>query len=273
MIHPRRDTLIALFATLAAWGALAWGLERLVRLGGEDLAGGVAVVTGALVGVFAVLVLVNFLAALRLARRMERGEGVIARWTPGPAAVTAFRAAEAALPRAARSRWRPKAGAAEILFSADGVLAGGQYHALPSDGVNRVRAVEVVPGVPAAIQFQLSELSATTTRVFLTGVILRYPLAHGAEAAAQDLQDHFRRVIARQTTGNPGFWPRRRRAGLIGAGIGCALAAIGYVLAGQTGWQADDLPGGASILLLALGLIIAVLAGLVATVAALALRR
>jgi hypothetical protein len=265
MIHPTRDSLIALILTLSGLAAFAWGLIRLMRLGENDVPGGIAVAVGGLGALFGAFLLFNFRWAFRIARRMRRGEGIIARWTVPAETVTAYVAAEKARPWHERSRWKPKPGApAEIMFSADGLLAGGRYHGLSSQGLNTFTAVDLVYGTPVMIQFSTREVAVVGDRLTSHRASVRVPVARGADEPAAKVMAHFRQVLSGAVEVRPDFWRRRRKIGLVIMTLSALAAGIGWFLAEFDGWRADTSAGLIAMVLMIVGAIFG-LAGLALT--------
>jgi hypothetical protein len=274
MIHPLRDSLIALFLTLSGLAALAYGGQRLWQFGENDVPGGIAVVVGGLTAFFCVLMLANFLWAVRVTRRILRGEGVIACWTVPAETVDAYRAAERARPRWDRSRWRPKPGtAAEVIFTADAVMAGGRYHGLSSSGTQHFVAVQMVAGNPGLIQFTSREITASpSSSLTWYKSVLRLPVARGADEPAGKVYTHFRQVLSGQTLVKPDFWTRRIRIGRISLMIGVVAGGVGWALGAQSGWQIDDTAGMTALVLMIAGAFFGII-GLSVTLIASAFRR
>lgn len=264
MIRPVRDSLVALILTLAGLAAFGYGLTRLWVFGPNDLAGGIAVAVGGLTAFLSGLMLVNFWRALRIARKMRRGEGVIGRWTAPVETITAYLAAEEARPVNDRSRWQPKPGKpAEIIVSADAVLAGGQYHGLSSQGVQIFVAVSLVYGTPLMIEFTNHEIAAgPSDRVVSGRSVLRLPVARGADQPAGQVLGHYRQVLSGAIRVKPGFWRQRLRIGLGAMLLGAAATGLGWVLAERGGWRVDDGLGMAALVLLISGPVLA-LGGLI----------
>jgi hypothetical protein len=268
MIHPTRDSLIALIMTLAGLAGFAWGLQRLLTYGENDAPGGIAVAVGGLTAFFGLLALLNFRWALRITRRMQRGEGIIARWTVPAETVTAYVAAERARPWHERSRWRPRSDApAEILFSAHGVLAGRRYHGLASQGLNSFTAVELIQGSPNLIQFSTREIAVVGDRLTSQHSVLRLPIARGAEEPAAKVLSHYRQTLSGAIVARPDFWRKRQKIGLFILLLSAIAGGIGWVLAEMSGWQADGVQGMTAMILMIVGVIFG-LAGLFLTVLA-----
>lgn len=274
MIHAKRDSLIALILTLAALAGFAWGLMRLMRLGENDVPGGIAVAVGGLVALFAMFLLFNFRWALRITRRMERGEGIIARWTLPAETVTAYLAAEKALPWQDRSRWKPKPGTpAEILFSADAILAGGSLHGLSSKGLQTYTAVDLVHGQPPVLQFHTQEVAVVGDRLTSHRSVLSLPVASGADDLAGKVMVHFRQSLIRAEGTNPTFWRTRRRIGFVILVLCAVLFATGSFLAEQGGWSSDDTQGLTAMVLMIFGAVFSLAGVFLVLLASARLRR
>lgn len=274
MINPIRDSRIALIVTVLALASFAWGLQRLMTYGENDAPGGIAVAIGGLVGFFGLLMLLNFRWAVVIARRMQRGEGIIARWTVPAETVAAYVALEAQRRWAVRSRWRPKPGKpAEILFSDDAVLAGGRYHGLRSKGLQIFTTVRLVPGTPTVIEFLIREITTSSAHNYAAGTFeLRLPVPPGAEEPANRVLQHFLQVRA-DTGADSRFWQVRRKIGL-GIFLVSALAGgAGYLLAEQTGWRWDDTAGTVALVLMIVGLIFGLMGLVLTGIASGAIRR
>ncbi len=278
MIHAKRDSLIALLLALAGLAAFVWGLQRLTSHGQTDTPGGIAVAVGGLVCFLCLLMLLNFRWALTLTRRMERGQGVIARWTVPADTVTAYVAHEAKRRWIDRSRWRPKPGkAAEVLFSDDAVLAGGRYHGLRSKGLQVFTDVRLVAGTPPAIpdviEFLIQEITSSTAHNHAAGKFeLRIPVAPGAEGRADKVLAHFRQVRT-DAPGDTRFWRVRRKIGLLILLVSGLAGAAGYGLAEQTGWRGDDPKGTIAMVLMIAGLMVGLTGFLLTVIASGAIRR
>jgi uncharacterized membrane protein YidH (DUF202 family) len=269
MVHPVRDTLIALFLTLAGLGALAYGLPRLM-VDENDVPGSIASVVGGLTAFFASLMLLNFLWALRLANRIRRGELTLARWIVPAETMSAYVAAEKARPWNMRSRWRPRSGAAaEVIFTPDGVLAGGLYHGLASSGTQHFVSVDLLDGNPGTLQFATREISGgpgDSFRWFAS--VLRLPVAPGSEDAAGQVLTHFRQVRSGTLLVKPQFWPKRIRIGRVAMGLGAVVVGIGWFLSKQTGWHLDDAKGASSLILFIVGIAMVICGAVIAAIAA-----
>ncbi|TAG31019.1 MAG: hypothetical protein EAZ40_00875 [Rhodobacterales bacterium] len=271
MIHAKRDSLIALIATLLALAAFAWGLQRLSLYGQNDTAGGAAVAIGGLVAFFGLLMILNFRWALTLTRRMERGQGVFARWTVPADTVTAYVALEAQRAWVQRSRWRPKPGkAAEVLFSNDAVLAGGRYHGLRSKGLQVFTHVHLLPGTPDVIEFLIREITTSSAHNYAAGQFeLRIPVPPGARQEAENVIAHFTKVRT-DAPADARFWRLRRKIGLGIVLLSALSAAGGYILAEQADWRGED---PTALILLIVGAIFGLMGLVLTLIATVAIRR
>jgi uncharacterized membrane protein YidH (DUF202 family) len=274
MIDAKRYSLIALIVTLLALIAFGWGLQRLSAFGENDTAGGISVAAGGLTALFGTLALLNFRRALTLTRRMERGEGLIARWTVPAATVTAYVAQEGKRRWIDRSRWRPKPGrAAEVLFSDDAVLAGGRYHGLKANGLQVFTDLRLVPGAPDLLEFLIQEITSSSAHDYAAGKFeLRIPVPPGAKVEADRVIAHFRAVRSdRPATSR--FWQVRRKIGLGVVLLSMLAGAAGYLLAVQSGWQADDTAGLVAMVLMISGVMFGLMGLFLAALASARLRR
>ena len=275
MIHPKRDSLIALIVTLACLLVFGWGLSRLRYLGESDVPGGIAIALGGLVGFFGLLMLLNLRWSARIARRMERGEGIIARWTVPADTIAAYLAAEATRPWQARSSWRPKPGAAaEVLFSEDAILAGGRYHGLKAKGLQVFSVVRLVQSTPPVIEFLIQEITTSSAHNYAAGKFdLRIPIPPGAEPPAALVLEHFRKVRAGDAVADTRFWRLRQRIGLAIFLLSALAGAAGYGLAERSDWRVDDTMGIVVVTLMLVGLLFGTAGLFLAAVATGALRR
>ena len=263
--RPGLSVLICL--AMAVGGALSvlWGAGRMSALGHETPATAAAIGLGLFAGLMGLLLLFNFLWALRLVGALRRGEGVIARWTVAPATFELFRDREEQLRAVGDDndyrvpRQTPAAGL-EILFSEDSVLIGDTFFGLASTGMSRFRGVSLLPGSPSCLAFQTVMTGATnlsTIRIYHVPGTLRIPIAHNAGAAAARVLAHYQDVIGRRTIVKPDFWRRRVRWGLTAALVAGLIAAAGFAL------EAADAELGVVPLVMAVAGAVSALGGLV----------
>jgi hypothetical protein len=259
MIKPVRDSVIAFFLTLAGLAALGWGVSRLITFGENDVPGSIATAIGGLTSLFGIILVLNFRWAFRIARRMQRGEGIIGRWTVPAEMVDAYLASEESQPLFSRSRWKPKPGKpVEVLFSADAVLAGGTLHGLSSEGLQTYTAVDLIYGKPLMIQFHTKEIAVVGDRLTSHHAILRLPVARGADEPAGKVMAHFRQSLVSAEGTNPGFWRSRRRIGLAILALCAVLFAVGWFLADQSGWSSNDTQGLVAMVLMITGAVFSI---------------
>jgi uncharacterized membrane protein len=84
MIHPYRDFSLGLTLLISGVVALAWGYPAFFDESAHQ-ARHAAIGIGALAAIIGFFATLNFAAALRIQRRLERDEGVVANWTVSPA--------------------------------------------------------------------------------------------------------------------------------------------------------------------------------------------
>jgi hypothetical protein len=205
---------------------------------------------------------------------MERGVGIIARWTVPADGVTAYVAQEGQRRRIDRSRWRPAPGrAAEVLFSGDAVLAGGRYHGLTSNGLQIFTDVRMVPGAPDVIEFLIREITSSSAHNYAAGKFeLRIPVPPGAQDEAEKVVAHFRRVRA-DAPAAARFWQVRRKIGL-GIVLLSAISGIGgYLLADRSGWSGDSTEVTVALVLMIVGVIFGLMGLVLIALASARIRR
>lgn len=239
----RRPRLVAaawLAVTLAGWISVTWGALEMHRLDHETGATAAAIGVGFPVAVIATGMLFLAMRTIRIVAALDRGEGVIARWTVSPddfAEFAADNAARNALGGPYRNDWKiprmiPPQGM-EIVFSADGVLVGSRYFGLVNTGMLKFEGVQMLPSNPLVLEFGTVATTVslgTSVHINRTRGVLRIPVSRLARSEAIRVLDHFRRVDAREIVVNPGFYLGRMRFGLIAAPICFLLAAGGFAL-------------------------------------------
>jgi hypothetical protein len=169
---PRLVPWIWCVAALAGWAAVAWGAFEMQAPGRETAATGLAIGVGFPVAVIATGMVFLAIKGVRTIAALDRGEGVIARWTVLPTELAEFaanNAARNALGGAYRNDWKvPRAiplGGIEIVLIRDGVRAGGTDFGLVNTGMFKFEGVQVLPENPLAIEFGtvLTTFSRATT--------------------------------------------------------------------------------------------------------------
>ena len=267
MIRPKRDLAIALTLLVLSIPAFLNGLPGILR-NEASVAVGVAV-AAALVGFFAAFMSLNFWAALRMARRLERGEDIVAKWTVRPEAVAAFRRAETSR---GPNHFRLRADdALDVIFGGEAVLAGGRLYVMPTAGLQAVRAVRLHHGDPPFLEFDTSVLTAkgspSARTIGRTYGTLRVP-ATDREGAVTVVW-HYEAMLAGRTIIAPNRWTYRIRGGVVGMIVSALAGLVGYLLAEANNWRADGPLGWVPLVLL----IVAPIAGLGSLVLALVAAR
>ncbi len=238
--HPRLMIGVFLVISVAGWAAVGWGIVEMNRIEGESGATAASIGLGFPIGVIATGMLFLAVRSARIYRRVRRGESVIARWIVPPedfAAFAANNAARNALGPAYSNDWRPPraipAAGLAIAFHPDSVMVGDTYFGLVTTGLFKFEGVQMLPGDPLAIEFGTVETtvtSGTTFHVHRSRGVLRLPVPRLARAEAAKVLDHFKRVDARETIVNAGFYRSRIRFGLYAAPVCFLVAAIGFGL-------------------------------------------
>jgi len=237
MIRPKRDLIIAVVLLAISIPAFLYGLPGILR-NEESVAVGVAVV-GGLVGFFAAFMSLNFWKALRIARQLERGEGIVAQWTVRTEAVAAFRRAETTRgPNHFRLRSDESI---TVIFGGEAVLVAGQLYVMPTAGLQAVRAVRLQHGDPPFLEFDTSILTAkgspSSRTIGLTYGTLRVPATDRERAVA--VVWHYEAMLSGRTIIAPNRWTNRIRVGVVGLILSGVSGVIGYVLAEANDWRAE----------------------------------
>lgn len=251
MIHPKRDLAIATMLFLAGLAALLWALPAMTD--DSQTLRIVAGIIGGLVALFAALMIANFLFALRLVRQMQRGHGLIARWTVPAAAIDAFLKDEAGRPW---NHWTPKAGQpAEILIAPERILAGGRFYATPTAGMQAVRGLRWIEGAPPVIAFDTVTITARSGGDAL-GVDrgeLRLPATD--RAAADVVWRAYHDMLAGRTVVAPDRWSWRIRVGRWIMVLAALVGLAGWGTAAATGWNGNDPLSLAAVVAMTAGLL------------------
>jgi len=236
--RPALNAAICVAMFVGGSAALWWGIAEMNALGYETAwtAGSIAV--GGLVALFGFLFFFNFMWGVRVVGAMQRGEGVIARWTVSAAEFDQFRAADRELDNTDADndyvvpRQTPSGGV-EVIFSADGVLVGGTFFGLATTGLGRFAGVRRRE-TPASIEFGTIFTTSVAGPAELGNEygVLRVPTARDAQEQAAKVLVHYEDVMARRTIVKPNFWRTRIKIGLIGAAVFAVVALIGFGLNG-----------------------------------------
>lgn len=192
--RPAPKAAIAAAVALAGGGAALWGALDPAAPGTARPLGVVALIVGSLAAM-------NYFYALTLVRRMQRGEGVIGRWTVAPALFDRVRAAERNRTRR-KNNWRlPRAAPPDglpVIFTKEAVLVGDTYFRLASTGMSRFMHVRIDADPFACIEFsmRLTVIGAGTQgRTARYRGHLRIPIAQGADAEAARVVAYFKSLV------------------------------------------------------------------------------
>jgi hypothetical protein len=245
---------------------LVAGIYDMTAQGRETALSSIGIAVGGIVAVIGAALLYNFLRGVRAVNRINRGTGVIARWTLPPSEVEAFRADEERRKAAGdfndyRVPQRIPPEGLTVIFAEDAVMVGDMYVALVSTGMFTFDGIEVLADRPRAIQFGTRSTTladtGTSFRVNTTTGVLRVPVANAATEDLKVVVRHFLDVLSGLKIVNAGFYPSRIRIGLIAAAVCAILAAIGF------GMEALDIEAGDVPLILAVVGVIGAIGGLV----------
>ncbi|QIK95288.1 hypothetical protein G7076_01225 [Sphingomonas sp. HDW15A] len=181
-----------LLATLWAW------------TGAPPEAGSAKMVTrnlGAVLLVVTALTTANYLYAAALARKLRRGEGVIAGWTVPQAEFERFRTEERAMTKR-KNNWRmPRGGTRSglpVIFGRDCVLVGDTYFKLLGKGISRFASVRIEQGATPSVEFAMRLTAYGSVGLGQTARYrghLRVPIAPGASVEAARVVRHFEDVL------------------------------------------------------------------------------
>lgn len=132
-----------------------------------------------------------FLSQLELGRwkRLDRGEGVIARWSVPPETWRDFLALNSRLNEAPKAlscniAARPGPdGTVEVVIAETALRIGGDFHSFPRKGAVQAAGPYLVPGPPPCLEFHLTTFTNDHSRKVQWA--LRAPIPPGAEPQAQ----------------------------------------------------------------------------------------
>jgi len=188
MRNPGRVRNLALVAGVL--GALSVGVPFVAAdragQGAWVLLGGTAAVLG--LGAAAMLTM-----TMRRMRRLNGGEGVIARWQVDPATRTRFVADDRNAERATQKlnnaiRLEDKPGrAVEVIVGDDCLQVGGDFHKV---ALAELKGAGLSGGRPSILELRFVTPGAQQPD---THYAFRFPVAFGAEAAARAVIEHYNR--------------------------------------------------------------------------------
>jgi hypothetical protein len=240
--QPGRNVLICLAVALLGTLAIWTGVSDMNALGYETAWTASRIGFGIIVVVLSLALVPNFIWGMRVVAAIQRGEGVIARWTVAPATFDQFRAFDRTLIGTAEDNdyWVPKVtppSGVDVAFTADSVMVGDTFFGLASSGLIRFNGVRLRQSTPPCLEFGtvMTQLAGqpSSVRVYNWQGILRIPIADDAHDVAAKVLRHYEDVIARRTIVKPNFWRTRIKIGLIAAAVFGAIAALGYALSGM----------------------------------------
>ncbi len=194
---------------------------------------------GIIVVVLGLALVPNFIWGMRVVAALQRGEGVIARWTVAPATFDQFRTFDRTLKGTAEDNdyWTPKVtppAGIDVLFTADSVMVGDTFFGLASSGLIRFNGVRLRQSTPPCLEFGtiMTQLAGqpTSVRAYDWQGVLRIPIADDAYDVAAKVLRHYEDVVARRIIVRPTFWRTRIKIGLIAAAVFGAIGALGYGL-------------------------------------------
>jgi hypothetical protein len=148
------------------------------------------------------LMTVNYLYALSLVRKLQRGEGVIASWTVPPREFDLFRGMERAR-KTRKNNWRMPRGdwpsGLPVAFGANAVLVGDTYFKLLGKGISRFCNVRIETDAVSSVEFAMRLTvhgAGTLGQTARYRGHLRVPIAKVASVQAARVISHFQQVIA-----------------------------------------------------------------------------
>lgn len=242
MNRPGFYVLICLGVALAGALSIWTGVSDMNALGHETAWTAGRIAFGIIVVVLALALVPNFIWGMRVVSALQRGDGVIARWTVAPATFDQFRAFDRTLKGTAEDNdwWAPKVtppAGVTVLFTADSVLVGDTFFGLASSGLIRFSNVRWRQSTPPCLEFStvMTQVAGqpTSVRAYDWQGVLRIPIADDAHDVAAKVLRHYEDVTARRTIVKPNFWRRRIKIGWIVTAVSIVVGAAGYALSGM----------------------------------------
>jgi hypothetical protein len=193
--------MAAVAASVAVGGLIAtiWSFTGAAPAPGSATA--VARNLGTVTMVVGVLMTANYLYALSLVRKLQRGEGVIASWTVPPAEFDRFRGVERER-KTRKNNWRMPRGdwpsGLPVVFGANAVLVGDTYFKLLGKGISRFCNVRIETGAVSSVEFAMRLTvhgAGTLGQTARYRGHLRVPIATAAGVQAGRVMSHFQRVV------------------------------------------------------------------------------
>ncbi len=159
-------------------------------------------VLGIVVMATASLMILNYLYAWALMRRMRQGNHSVGRWTVAPATFDRFRSAERARKKR-KNNWRmPRRdwpAGLPVIFSDNAVVVGNTYFRLGSAGMSRFTFVRIEHDSVPSVEFSVTLTvygAGTQSRTARYRGHLRIPIADGAGIEAARVVSHFQKFVA-----------------------------------------------------------------------------
>lgn len=194
--------MAAVAASLAVGGLIATIWSFIGATPAPGSAEGIARNLGTVTMIVGALMTVNYLYALSLVRKLQRGEGVIASWTVPPAEFDRFRGVERAR-KTRKNNWRMPRGdwpsGLPVVFGANAVLVGDTYFKLLGKGISRFCNVRIETDAVSSVEFAMRLTvhgAGTLGQTARYRGHLRVPIANVAGVQAARVMSHFRQVIA-----------------------------------------------------------------------------
>lgn len=239
--RPGLNALICLAIALVGALAIWTGVSDMNALGYETAWTAGRIAFGIIAVVLGLALVPNFIWGMRVVGALQRGEGVIARWTVTPTTFEQFRALDRTLKGTPEDNdyWAPKVtppAGIDIAFTAESVLIGDTFFGLAISGLIRFSSVRLRQSTPRCLEFatvMTQVVGQPSVRVYNWGGVLRVPIADDAHDMAAKVLRHYEDVVARRTVVRPGFWRTRIKIGLIAAAVSAAIAVLGYALSGM----------------------------------------
>jgi hypothetical protein len=246
-LPPGLAMLFWLIVALGCVASVGTAVVDMNRFGQETGSTGLRMVIGLLLGPLAGGLAFGSWKSTRVLRRARNGEGEIAHWRVMPGELDAFRAVDGDLRTRRRNSLKlPRTSPAdglEVIFLDDHVIVDGRVFALMTTGSSRFSSVQIVPGNPLAIQFDmvLTSLVAGSNSYHMTrtGQALRIPIATLARAEGVRVLEHYRKADAREIIVNPDLYGARLRFAYGWLVVSLVAMATGFAL-NRDGMSPDE---------------------------------
>ena len=152
---------------------------------------------------------IYYLSRIRVFRDMHSGRSAIARWTLPAEEFNRFCEEQQRIPAASimTNFYKPPkktpAGGVEVIFSDDGVLIGGGYFPLSTNGGRRLQSVRYIASDPPSIEFGTIMNATVITSRSTVGTCraaesLRVPVSTEARQQAGEVVHRYQAIIDRR---------------------------------------------------------------------------